>query len=185
VAEHRSHAQARIEERRAQVARHYLRGETQRQIAAKCGVSLGTVSTDIEALRAQWQSEHSVAVSQGLRKELARIDEIERTAWAEWERSRGTVRKRRKSVKDGAEGRETTRHTDCYYRLGDPRYMERISWCVEMRAKLLGLEKRAEAEKPAGLPYCPKEQLMTEFAARYNRWLATNRERNGDHGGEL
>jgi hypothetical protein len=91
---------------------------------------------------------------QAITEELARIDQLEREAWGEWERSK-TVREKSKTTKaQRQKGDESTAQLEREGRLGDPRYLERVAWCIERRIKLLGLDapERRELSGPGGGP---------------------------------
>lgn len=128
---------------------YYLRGWSFRQMAKELGCGLTTIQRDIAAIREEWRASRVDAYGQEQLHELARIDAIEREAWAQWEASKKEeVTSRAETevkIEQGPNGQvvrkpgaervvRTTR-----IRNADPRYMETIRWCVEQRCKLLGL----------------------------------------------
>lgn len=122
-------------ERRAQVARLYVTGKLQNEIAAELSISTATVSRDIQDIREGWKQSALFDFHEALGHELARLDEIEREAWATYRESKNpTIRTSRvtslSETKDGIV--KTTR-------IGDPRYLQLALECGRERAKLCGL----------------------------------------------
>ena len=74
-------------ERRKDVARRYLRGEPQYEIARAFDVDAGTISRDLMALREQWQAEALTDTAELKAMQLAKIDEVERNAWVAFAKS--------------------------------------------------------------------------------------------------
>ena len=123
-------------ERREQVARLYLEGKTQTEIAAKFDVTQATISRDLEAIRQQWVENALVHFDQIKARELARIDKLERENWQAWERSQKdaeTVTK--KMGKDG--DKQATIITKG--QVGDPQFLRGVQWCIEQRLKIYGV----------------------------------------------
>jgi hypothetical protein len=129
-------------------------------IADKEGVTLGTISTDVKAVRTRWAAERLVDFDDKVSKELDKIDELEGMAREAWFRScdpaavrvskREFTRAWRK-VRD-EDGNDTGEREDAGMELskankdktvkeqvGDPAFLDRIAWCIETRLKLLGL----------------------------------------------
>jgi hypothetical protein len=134
-----------IEERRARVAVSYGHGLTQYEIAQAEGVDRSTVSHDLEAIRKEWQADRTGSYEARLLGELARIDRIEAIALEAWERSRKDAETRHvRTEKPGGyyEGaplpEKTIAEKVTKGQSGDPRFLERVSWCVEQRLKLIG-----------------------------------------------
>ena len=75
---------------------------------------------------------------------MARIDQLEREAWEGWGRSirekRVTLRER--SRDDAGKKRKVAIRTE--RQAGDPRFLERVGWCVEQRAKIFGFYLQAK-----------------------------------------
>lgn len=133
-------------EKRREVAALYLAGRTQAEIAAAVGLSQGRVSRHLRAVREEWAAAARADFEARLAEELARIDAIERRAWECFERSRQDAESRHVRTETGGEfdaaGKPiptktiSERHTKG--QAGDPRFLERVSWCVEQRLKVLG-----------------------------------------------
>lgn len=174
-------------ERRRRVAALYLRGETQAEIASAVGVDQGTVSRDLEALHADWKGSGLIDFGERKGQELARLDVLERVAWQAWERScqdaEKTVRKR---VPAGDGHRVETTHTR-EGQAGDPRFLERVGWCIDRRCELLGLDppKKVAPTDPGGdKPYAGSliDLVMAARAAseEYDREHGDRHGANGD-----
>lgn len=138
-------------ERRERVSRLYLRGLSQERIASEVGASQATVSRDLTAVQAAWQQSALVDIDEARARELARIDELERTYWAEYEASKeervitSTERTEGKLQQSKAAVRKEQRQ-------GDPRYLSGVQWCIERRCAILGIDapKRQEVTGAGG-----------------------------------
>lgn len=85
-----------IAQRRQQVARLYLQGQGQTEIALELEMSQSTVSKDLHHIHTAWR-ESAIRDFDALRDlEIARLNHIEREAWAAWERSQRPPRRRRR-----------------------------------------------------------------------------------------
>jgi hypothetical protein len=129
--------------RRTKVAGLYLQGRrTQAAIAADLGLCPRTVADDLAAIRREWRQAMVAQYEQAAGEELARLDQVEREAWAAWERSQ-TAREKSKSgrrTKAGVE--ETWGEIEREDRPGNPRFLEAIGRCIQTRMKLLGVGAR-------------------------------------------
>lgn len=159
-------------ERRNRVAEHYLKGWTQQEIAASEKVAQATVSADLAAIRKGWLESSMVNFDEVKARELARIDALEAAAWAAWDRSCEDAITKSTQVKhalrvvgerevqvsdDEADGTkkepitemvpiEKTANKQAKGQAGDPRFMERISWCIEQRVKIFGIVKKDDLD---------------------------------------
>ena len=123
--------QLAILERRKNVARRYLRGEPQHEIARSFEVDAGTISRDLKALREEWKASALADTTEFKALQLAKLDEVERNAWLAWTKSQENaealkVRSRGKKV-DGTE--KVTKG-----QAGDPRFLAIVLECVEKLA---------------------------------------------------
>jgi hypothetical protein len=112
-----------------------------------------TIVRDLAEIRAQWRKLYTTTFNDGLAKELASLDRIEREAWTAFEKSK----KPRSEKSSGMEvdtpsapppkadvgapsprSKKTSgmRQID---RDGDPRWLDLALSCVEKRARILGL----------------------------------------------
>lgn len=111
---------ARVMERREQVAKLYLTGHVQSQIARVLKVSQSQVSLDLRVIQRQWQASMVQSLGAIRARELAKCDLLESEAWSAWVASKA-------------------RQGGC----GDPRYLHVVGSCGERRSKLLGLDAPA------------------------------------------
>lgn len=137
------------ESRREKVAFMYRRGMTQADIGKELKINQGNVSRDLKQIRAEWLESRVSDFDAAKEIELQKIDEVERQAWAGWERSVGTIERRTKRKKDAgdkSESEATIVETD---QAGDDRFLQTVLKCIERRCKILGLdapEKHAETD---------------------------------------
>jgi hypothetical protein len=133
------------------IARLYIHGDSQREIAEKLAgerdyaVTARTICRDIQDLLKRWRE--SAAIEIGLAKgvELERLNRLEREAWQAWERSKKTATKRIREVR-GGEGPFTRIQVQRDERDGDPRYLQLVQGCIDRRCAILGLNESALAE---------------------------------------
>jgi hypothetical protein len=124
--------------RQERVAAGYLRGQTQSALALAEGVDQGTVSRDLAAVREEWKARSAEAFAERVAEELARIDGLERTAWEGWEKSRQDAQTRHVRTEGAGDARKTISEITTRGQAGDPRFLERVGWCVEQRLKIIG-----------------------------------------------
>jgi DNA-binding CsgD family transcriptional regulator len=74
-------------ERRKRIASMYVTGKNQWERARTVGVSQGTVSNDLAAIREDWLASTRRDFDARKAEELAKLDQLEAEAWAAWERS--------------------------------------------------------------------------------------------------
>ncbi len=135
-----------VEERRSRIADLYCRRQSMRQIVAATGVSIATVSRDLAVLRQRWRERSLAATSERAAEELARIDHLEEVAWEAWQRScqnRETLRAAKTKGRTDKNGSllpdlEKTEKI-AVGQAGDPRFLERVGWCIQKRAEMLGI----------------------------------------------
>ena len=155
--------EATIEDRRARVASCKVQGLSIRQTIVqltkdrcfnpdtKKPWSVQAIHADLVALTTRWKAEALGDITEAKAQELARLDELEREAWAAWRRGMG--RKQIRTTKTGGiNGPEVSIRTEVLN--GDPRYLATVLDCQQRRAKLLGLDAPAkvEASGPGGGP---------------------------------
>lgn len=129
----------RIAQRRRGVTEMYLQGYTQAEIAVKWNVTQQQISNDLITLQAAWRDDAKRSIDDIQSRELARIDQLERTYREAWERS--CQDRTIKSAKEKDSTRETSKEKAARSepRDGDPRFLEGIRWCIEQRLKIFGL----------------------------------------------
>ena len=129
-----------INKRRSEVAKMYLMGMFQYQIAAKVGVTQGQVSQDLKELNKAWAAGALDDISEAKARELAKLDLIEAEAWDAWQRSKGKTVKRSAEKKGSKKTLEKLEETE---NVGDPRYLSQVENCIKGRCQLLGLTDTA------------------------------------------
>ena len=118
-----------------EIKESYLRGDTQMEIAARLGLSQAQISIDLATIQRRWRESSIVDLNEAKRRELERIDVLEREYWQAWEASKGE-QQRSTASKTGDVARAQVVK---YESAGDPRFLAGVQWCVEQRCKILGL----------------------------------------------
>lgn len=125
-------------------------------------ISKSTVHYHLKRIKTAWREN----LSEGLPTELAKLAQLEKVAWIEWEASRRTEttvkqefeepeatgkaakRKTAKKLADaGAEMRLAKKSVTRVKRTGSTAYLDVVRWCIEYRCKLLGYLQPQEDEK--------------------------------------
>ncbi len=125
-----------INQRRAEVAKMYLMGMYQSEIAKKVGVTQSQISQDLKMLNKAWIAGAQDDISEAKAREVAKLDLIEAEAWDAW------VRSKEKTVKRSAEKkgeRKTLEKLEETENVGDPRYLAQVERCVQGRCQLMGM----------------------------------------------
>lgn len=139
---HRSPAE--IQEHLNIIAGLYLRGHSIRQIVdavnnqSERQTSIRTVHNDIQTLLAEYKEQRIAELEDAQRVELAKINEVEKTAWEAWERSKQKEMQTDKSVtgeKSRTESGTTKEETP-----GDPRFLQIVMNCIDRRCKIMGMD---------------------------------------------
>lgn len=180
----------------------YLEGWTQNDIALHMGevrdytLSQQAIANDLKSVWQEWRKEYIKNADEIKTKELARIDKIENELWQAWRRSQEKeeeiiseredvtptgVTQRKPNTPDAAMVRSRVRRKE-KNRDGSMTFMEGIMWCVEQRAKILGLnapEKheidwRVEAEKAGVNPDELHSDLVNQFVKAAQQGINKN-----------
>ena len=123
------------------IAAKYLHGDKQSEIAQDLGLSPIMVSRDLKALQDEWMRSSMMDLNEAKARELAKIDDLERTYWEGWERSkRDAETKRNKATDVPGKGRQYEVDTVVEGQTGDPRFLDGVQRCIERRCKLLGID---------------------------------------------
>jgi hypothetical protein len=144
--------------RRTEVARLYCGGLAQHEIATRVGVSQSQVFKDLVAVRNSWRQAASEDFADRLGRELAKLDEVEREAWAGYQRSMRTAVKKTAKVihADGDVRSESTETRE--EQAGDPRFLQVAESCIDRRLRILGAYAAAKDEAPG-----PSEVVILEL----------------------
>src|SRR3990167_6975543 len=157
----------------------YLSGHSQADIGQKIGVSQQQVGKYLRKLQAAWLARLGEGLESVKGRELARLDRLEREYWRAWERSQEDA----ETVKQKVSGKEPTAKVQAEKvskgQSGDPRYLQGILGCIEMRLKIVGgfaptkvdLTLQEVLEKNGLNPGDAFEQLVQ---AAYTRTAATD-----------
>lgn len=148
---------------REEITRRYLRRESQYAIAASMGMSRELVAYDLRCIQKKWQETTTWNLNEFKSMELDRIDVLERTYWEAWVASQqsreisiqelvktppppgpgrrdprtgrvvpappGTPQESRQKAQVRKEGQ-----------VGNPAFLAGVQWCIDRRAKMLGLD---------------------------------------------
>ncbi len=151
----------------SEVARLYLQGKRQNEIAMSRQVTQSQISKDLKLLQAMWMESAQRDFDTVKQEQLAKIDHLEREAWAAWERSlqdkevtfteqanaspaaallTGLPEDDKPVLKPGS-----TR-TKTYIRkegqTGNTAYLAQVQWCIEQRCKIFALYPSKDAGGP-------------------------------------
>jgi hypothetical protein len=152
-----------IERDRNRIAAMYLRGMYQSEIAAELGVSQPQISYDLKAIQAQWRATTTLDLDEAKQREIARIDELERTYWQAWEESKGE-RTRQSQESGGVDHRGQPiikkRSLTKESMLGNPAYLVGVQWCISERCKLLGIYAAVKQELRIDVTNLSDEELQ-------------------------
>lgn len=173
------------------LARLYVKGVSQMEIARQLGISQGQVSNDLKRLLAQWAETRHEDIDRYKQEQLMRVNLIEQEMWEAWEKSKTTPKTSISKSKSGevvrgvdpVTGRQAKSDEDRYWRAssseemptgGDMTYMNGIMWCQTERAKILGLyaPKKVAQTDPSGeheAGTSAKEELMGMLSSIVNR----------------
>ena len=119
-----------------------LQGKTLREIAEslarECGYSLSVqaVHRDVQTLYARWREAAGEAIETFKARELARLDLVEREAWAEWHKSKQPSMK----LVTVESEKDARKQTTVEQKTGDPRYLSAVQSAIEQRCRIVGLE---------------------------------------------
>lgn len=154
----RSDVKRQIDIRIDIIAQYYRRGYTYRDIRIEVmqrldlqTYSLQTLHKDVHKMLADWRKERLDSIDEQIQLELARIDEMIRESWAQWEKSKADysehATKRKGVTTPNGENSEGTKVKSVLVEqtrkdvvtTGDVRYLELIHKLLCERRKLLGL----------------------------------------------
>lgn len=128
----------------------YLQGWIQAAIADHLAknrpyqITQQTISRDLKTIQERWQASSIRSFDEARARELAAIDNLERVAWEAYQSSIEPIIKRKTAKRVGGETTEATQEVSLGY--GDPRFLDKVSWCIDRRCKLLGLDAPHKSE---------------------------------------
>lgn len=137
------------------IARMYVKGRTQMEMARELGLSQGQISNDLRNLLKSWEESRMHNIDLHKNAALLRINMIEEELWEAWEKSKTAKKVVNTKSKSGemadaldASGRPIKTSEEKYWRAGsseelptggDMQYMNGIMWCLQERAKIMSL----------------------------------------------
>lgn len=148
----------------------YLKGKTQAEIAEELNVSREQIKYDLAIIQKRWRTDTTINLDEAKQKELARIDNLERTYWEAWERTLEEKTKTRteqstsgKGDKDAGKTAKATIEKETL--LGNPAYLAGVQWCISERCKILGIYAPAKVAPttPDGKESYPVAIVPTGF----------------------
>ena len=145
----RKRTDAQIIADRAEISRLYLQRVPLQEITDRVNaaritstpayqITIHQVKKDLVAIREDWITWAAVDYDTLVARELARIDNLETEAFEAWRRSCGDFEESTERHIGGVDTRTETQ-TRRRKQAGDPRFLERIAWCIDARIKILGL----------------------------------------------
>jgi len=145
------------------VAEMYLRAETQEAIRAaveklhrvdrpEFTLSRQQIGYDIKVLIKRWQGSQLLNIDAAKARELARIDQVERESWDAWERSKldAEIITEKGKGKGGGKPDSVEKTIQRKGQVGDPRFIDKVCWCVEQRCKILGIYETSRVDVTSG-----------------------------------
>jgi hypothetical protein len=142
----------------ATLAGLYFKGKFQSEIASQLNLTQQQISYDLKTLQTRWAESARGRFDDAKGKELAKVDNLEREYWQAYQLSQKDFRSvtaKRERVdlgidKDGKRAARKGAITELTVkketRIGDPRYLAGVAWCIERRCKILGLDAPIQTE---------------------------------------
>ena len=128
------------------IAELYTKGRSYREIAFEVSQKHGrtithqTVSNEVKKLLKEWEGTRSELIDHQKYIELAKIDRLEKTYWDGYDKSCQPVKKSTTKKKGSPTLISDVEKTDNEEtRIGDPRFLDGIKWCIEQRCKIFGI----------------------------------------------
>ena len=122
-----------IEDNRRDITRLYLRGKTQMEIAQQLGISRAMVAYDLAAIQERWRDDTALDLDAAKSRELAKIDELERTYWATWESSLEQKETTTTARTEAGDALRATAQMKKETRDGNPAFLEGVLKCIQRR----------------------------------------------------
>jgi hypothetical protein len=139
----------------------YLREQlTQAEIGEKLGMTRQMVGYDLQALQREWLKAGLMDLTEAKARELAKIDELERTYWDAWEQSKEVKQTDTSGKTAGGELRAQIRKET---RDGNPAFLTGVGWCIDRRAKLLGLDAPTKQDITSGGKTISVREVVVEI----------------------
>lgn len=127
------------------IAELYTKGRSYREIAFEVNerhgrnISYVTVSNEVKKLLKEWKESREEIIDHQKYIDLEKIDRLEKTYWDGYEKSCQPVKKSSTKKKGSIQGVNDIEMTGSEEtRVGDPRFLDGIKWCIEQRGKIFG-----------------------------------------------
>ena len=125
----------------ARIANLYVRGYSPEQITRKLGCDRADVLKCISIARKRWRKRASKAYDDLIAHEVAKLDEVERSAWDGWDRSLREEVQTGNEETEGPKGPTIKTSVKRVTKAGSPAFLQTITATVKQRCELLGLTK--------------------------------------------
>lgn len=117
------------------IRRMYIRGLDHQEMECQLKLSRTQVNEYLQEVRHGWVEHQSAETQHQRALALAKIDYLEATAWEAWDRSCAGAESY-KTVNDGTKKRVERNVKD---KIGLPKFLDQVAWCITKRSLLLGL----------------------------------------------
>jgi len=182
---------------RRTIARQYLKGRNQEDIAEMVNLTQATVSKEIDALKEQWVRSTEVDFAEAQGAALNKVDAMEQEALNQYKKSKRakktTTQKKQPAAMPDNENPEVTSEGEIVAPIiteyviveetirkeegtGDVKWYDQVMKCIDMRLKILGLYNQSSKEPSIG-PFIPtgiaKETTKSKvalFLAVFKEW---------------
>jgi hypothetical protein len=124
------------------IARLYLQGAAQAEMATILNLSPAQVCRDLQVVENRWRAATVLNMDAAKARELAKIDELERTYWQAWLESK-TERQITSTKRKGKDSEAMLRRER---RDGNPAFLDGVMKCIERRCRLLGIDAPVRQE---------------------------------------
>lgn len=157
-----------IERDRRDIARLYLQGKLQSEIAEYINsdenrdytITQQMVSYDLKRVQESWQKSSLLDMNELKARELAKIDNLELEYWAAWKRSQEDAEEVKEVILDeiGMMPVERKRKGQA----GDPRFLQGVQWCIERRCKILGIDAPEQVKHSGSISIINNSNINTD-----------------------
>lgn len=141
----------------------YVRGRNQQEMARQLNLSRRQIVADLKVVRESWLSDDAGGDQQIRALSLAKVDHLEHVAWDAWDRSCLGPECTKTVASRGAQPRVERTKKD---NVGNPRFLDRVAWCIQKRCALLGLDAIDNAASRSGLNVLTDAELDEQAQQR-------------------
>lgn len=132
---------------RTKIAKLYLQGKTQSEIALEIGVSRQQISYDIKKIYSEWKKERIVVFEESVLKTLNKLKLLESEAWCAWEKSKENAEKISSKKILNKDNKEESISNVNLIEVTETKegqnahkpYLDTIFKCIEVNLKILGI----------------------------------------------